>query len=1765
MKGIISCLIRVLFIGALFLSVAHSSYSQGTQIAKPYLSSAQVYGYLEYLPPDYNLDPTRKFPVIFALHGIGEKGDGSLAQVTKVATHGPPYLIKNNKWPVKSPVTGLFPSSNFIVISPQNANGFFSPDLLRKFIDYVIKTYRADPDRIYLCGLSAGGISVWNYLNKYNDQVAAVISIAGNGNSVTPNACFFKNVPHWAFHGDADTQVNTGGSVNPIKAINACLPPPIPLAKVTIYNGVSHNSWARTYDLTGMSKFDLTYDPFNISIYDWLLSFKRGAVASPLPTANAGPDVTLNLPTNSTTIAGSGTPGTGVISSYAWTKISGPAVTIANETTATLSLSAMVEGVYTFRLTVTNALTETAFDDVKVTVINSNQSPTANAGLDKTITLPTNTLIVNGAGTDSDGSIASYGWTKVSGPTATMGGATTVNLNLSNLLQGTYVFRLTVTDDDGATGTDNVTVTVNAAAVNQPPTVNAGVDKTVNLPTNSSSLTGSASDADGSIATYLWEKLSGPAATLANTNLATVSITNLVAGVYVFRITVTDNLGASASDNAQITVVAANQSPIANAGVDFAITLPTNSTSVPGSGTDPDGTIASYAWTQVSGPNTATLANNTTSSLSASGLIAGSYTFRLTVTDNQASTGFDDIKVTVNAAAVNTIPVANAGPDKTVTLPTNSVILSGSGTDADGSIASYNWSKVSGPTVTLVNNATPNVTANNLVAGTYVFRLTVRDNLNAPGTDLVTVTVQPAVVNQAPVANAGSDISITLPTNSRTLNGTATDADGTVASFAWAKLSGPAATMAGQTTADLQLTALVTGTYVFQLTVTDDKGATGSDNVTLTVNAANVSPIANAGADVTMDLPTNSTTINGSGTDPDGTVSTFSWSQVSGPSTATLANQTTNALGVSNLVAGTYTFRLTVTDNNTASGTDDVKVIVNAANQTPTANAGANKIITLPANTVNFTGNGTDTDGTIASYAWTQLAGAAVTLSNANTKTLTVAVTADGIYTFRLVVTDNNGASDFDDVQLTVNAATVNQAPSANAGANQSITLPSNSLTLSGVGIDPDGTITSYEWSKFSGPSATLTNDNTSTMSLSNLTQGTYIFVLTVTDNGGLTASDDITINVLPSEVNQQPVANAGANQTLTLPTNFIALFGSASDPDGSIATYVWTKESGSTATLANANTPNLTLTDLVQDVYVFRLTVTDDDGATDFDEVTITVNAVAANQNPTANAGTDKTISLPTNSINLSGSASDPDGSIVRYTWVKVSGPPVTLGATNLATVSLASLVEGAYVFRLEVEDNQGGIDTDDVKVTVLPQAVNQPPVVSAGTDKSIFLPENSVILLGTASDGDGNVTTYQWTKVSGGAATLLNATTSILTVNGMVEGVYVFRLTVTDDDTSTSFDEVTVTVNAAGVNQPPVANAGPAKTIKLPTNSVSLTSSSSDIDGTIVTYEWVKLSGPAVTLTNANTATVLLTNMGDGVYVFELTVTDDDGATNTDEVNVSVLPASINSPPVVQASGDFGIQLPENTVILSATAQDDGTITEMLWTKRSGPAATLSGSQTTELTVSSLVAGVYVFRFEVKDDGGLTAFDDVRLTVTAKPVVPPPTVSAGQDLLLELAKNDTTITAVAQSTILIQSFEWAQIAGSPVTISFPDSSILILNGLLPGEYSFRVTVTDDEGQQGTDEVTVVVQEAFVQAFNVFSPNNDGQNDTWIIQNSELLGDCDVSVFNRSGQKVYESAGYNVPWNGTFNGQLLPEGVYFYVIRCLGEDQVDGSLTIIY
>jgi gliding motility-associated-like protein len=109
-----------------------------------------------------------------------------------------------------------------------------------------------------------------------------------------------------------------------------------------------------------------------------------------------------------------------------------------------------------------------------------------------------------------------------------------------------------------------------------------------------------------------------------------------------------------------------------------------------------------------------------------------------------------------------------------------------------------------------------------------------------------------------------------------------------------------------------------------------------------------------------------------------------------------------------------------------------------------------------------------------------------------------------------------------------------------------------------------------------------------------------------------------------------------------------------------------------------------------------------------------------------------------------------------------------------------------------------------------------------------------------------------------------------------------------------------------------------------------------------------------------------------------------------------------------------------------------------------------------------------------------------------------------------------------------------------------------------LPGSYRVTLVVTNGIGcTDSTSQAWLkVIPDAALHIPNAFSPNGDGVNDRWEIPGLAATPGCQVQVFNRWGQSVFESTGYGQPWDGTWHGQLMPVGTYYYVIRAKQKDK---------
>jgi len=280
-----------------------------------------------------------------------------------------------------------------------------------------------------------------------------------------------------------------------------------------------------------------------------------------------------------------------------------------------------------------------------------------------------------------------------------------------------------------------------------------------------------------------------------------------------------------------------------------------------------------------------------------------------------------------------------------------------------------------------------------------------------------------------------------------------------------------------------------------------------------------------------------------------------------------------------------------------------------------------------------------------------------VWLSGSHTVTYTVQVpddAAEGDYTITtegsgIDPATNNRTTDTTQTTVTVDA---NDPPSADAGSDQTVDEGATVDLDASASSDPDGDDLSYSWTQTGGPDVSLSDAQTATPSFDAPAEPqqpqTYTFEVTVSD-GQATDTDTVSVTVEP--VNDPPTVDAGSDQTVT-EGDSVQLAGSASDVDDSSLTYSWTQTGGSSVTLSDADTatPTFTAPDVDADATLtFEVSVSDGQ-ATDTDAVTVTV--TADNQPPTADFTVDPSSPAPGEQVSFDASASSDDGTIESYEW---------------------------------------------------------------------------------------------------------------------------------------------------------------------------------------------------------------------------------------------------------------------------------------------------------------------------------------------------------------------------------------------------------------------------------------------------------------------------------------------------------------------------------
>ncbi|HUM50578.1 MAG TPA: gliding motility-associated C-terminal domain-containing protein, partial [Chitinophagales bacterium] len=972
----------------------------------------------------------------------------------------------------------------------------------------------------------------------------------------------------------------------------------------------------------------------------------------------------------------------------------------------------------------------------------------------------------------------------------------------------------------------------------------------------------------------------------------------------------------------------------------------------------------------------------------------------------------------------------------------------------------------------------------------------------SPGTYIVTVTntTNGCAANDAvtisqnitpPTANAGADQILTCSTTSFVI-GSTTVAGNT---YAWS----PSLGLSNAGIA--QPTATSPGTYTVTVTNTAN-GCTANDAVTITRTV--ILPTANAGADQTLTCTTISFVIGSAAI----AGNTYSWSPSLGLSNAGIDQPTVTA-------PGTYT----VTVTNTANGCVNTDAVTISQNITPpTANAGIDKTLTC-ATTSFVIGTAAVAGNT---YAWSPSLG----LSNAGIAQPTS--TAPGTYT--LTVTNTaNGCTSSDAVTISQNIT----PPTANAGADKTLTCATTSFVIG----SPTVAGNTYAWS----PSLGLSNAGIAQPTATS--PGTYTVTVTNTANG-CTANDAVTIsqNITP------PIANAGADQTLTCTTTSIVI-GTATIAGN---TYAWSPSLG----LSNVGIAQPTATALG----TYTVTVTNTaNGCTANDAVTILQDVSL----PIANAGADKVITC-SNPTHVIGSAAIAGNT---YAW----SPSIGLSANNIAQPIVSS--PGTYTVTV-TKISDGCTLTDAVTIT---QNTTAPPV-NAGTDQTLTCTNTSFEIGTTAVVGNS----YSWSPTLGlSNANIAQPTTTApntytLTVTNILNGC-------------TSTDAVNILQNIT----PPTANAGADKIITCsnPTHVIGTPAIAGNM------YSW----SPNIGLSNASIAQPTANTTGN----YKLTVTQlSNGCTSTDAVLISV----DTTRPLANAGADIILTCSNPTKLIGTTAIAGNTYT---WSPSAGlnnanipqPIASNTGIYTVTVTKLSngctksdavistrdtsypvANAGIDQILTCVKTSsiigtsgvGGNTYSWSPSLGLNNASIAQPRADSTGTFTLTVTKTSNgcqtTDAIIITRDTVLPIAD-----AGDSATFGCPHIPLVLGTSAVPG-FSYLWTNVNGISATNVAQPTTDTAGTYVlivtNDFNgciskpdtvitfwknceceflvpsAFSPNNDGINDALRpLRFCDDYSDLEFSVFNRWGALVYKSNDIIEGWNGFLRSEEQQVDSYIWTL----------------
>lgn len=749
--------------------------------------------------------------------------------------------------------------------------------------------------------------------------------------------------------------------------------------------------------------------------------------------------------------------------------------------------------------------------------------------------------------------------------------------------------------------------------------------------------------------------------------------------------------------------------------------------------------------------------------------------------------------------------------------------------------------------------------------------------------------------------------------------------------------------------------------------------------------------------------------------------------------------------------------------------------------------------------------------GNFTQYTWT-VAGSPV---GGNNSTISFTPATAGNYAVTLSVLTNKGCTNQASGSVTVNPRPV-------AAFNlPNVCLPAGNASFTNTSTISGGSITGYLWNFGNGQTSTSATGTTTYTST-----GPFTVTLTVTSDMG--CSDD-SVRIL-NTVYAQPQAAFNAPAEVCL-GNSASFTDQSTAPNSSVTSWAWNFGDGTTSTLQNP-----VKTYATAGTYTVTLNITSAIGCPS----TTATRTIVVNPLPTPVFNT----SLPacaTRDITFTDASLANAGNLVKWTWDFGDGTNAVLTNGNPFIHNYAAA--GTYNVTLQVETNKGctsAVLSKPVTIHVNPVAGFISPAICLSDPFAPFTDTSKIV--------SGNITAWDWNFGDPNAgpgnpntSALQNPTHQYITI-----GSYTATLIVTSNQGCKDTISQTFTVNGSV----PLANFTVQNASTLCSNRDVVITDNSTVDfGRIVRTEiyWDYTNNPGLVTTDNNplpgknysytypefgspatrTYTVRMVSYS-GISCFNVI---------SRTIMVLATPTVRFDPMNEVCSNNPSFQITQAGI--TNTLPGSGVYTG-------------TGVSPTGLFSPSVAgAGSHLLRYTYTGTNGCTNFREQTILVN-----PTPIANAGPDKTV-LEGGVVQLTPALLAGIPV-TYSWTPPTGlSSTTIPDPMASPT-------DDITYTLTVTSAKGCNTSDQVFVKVLKK-PEIPNIFSPNGDGIHDKWVIRYLETYPGSTVEIYNRYGQRIFYSIGYNQPWDGTINGKPVPVGTYYYIVDPKnGRQRIAGYVDVI-